>query len=260
MGKFEDLTGRKFGRLTVIERMPTVNRRTRWKCICDCGTEKVVGAEQLKSGTTRSCGCYHSDRTREAHYKHGMSNHHLFRIWADMWKRCTNKNNKAYKHYGGRGITVCDEWLEFQPFYDWAISHGWSEGLTIDRINPDMDYSPDNCRWATWKVQQNNKRNNRYLTFNGRTQTLTQWAEELGMSEDALSTRINQHGWSVEKSLTTPVRQAERMITFNGKTQSVTQWAEELGMNKTTLTGRIYDYGWTIERAFTTPVQRHTRH
>ena len=154
-----DLAGKQFGRLKVIERAETVNKRTKWLCECDCGNEIIAEAYNLKSGHTQSCGCLQSEAASCANKTHGMTRTRLYRIWNCMHNRCYRKSYHAFKHYGGRGIVVCDEWLhDFQAFYDWAIANGYKDDLSIDRIDPNKNYSPDNCRWATMAEQNKNKR------------------------------------------------------------------------------------------------------
>lgn len=135
---------------------------------------------------------------------HGLRYTRIYRIWCNMKRRCYNKNDKSYKAYGGRGITVCDEWkFDFLSFYNWAIESGYNDKLTIDRINVNGNYEPCNCRWLDSKSQCNNKSNNHFITFNGETHTMKQWAEKMGISYQTLAQRINKYKWSIERAITT---------------------------------------------------------
>lgn len=155
------LTGRRFGRLTVMSRSQSNMNHSKWDCLCDCGNKTTVYGSFLISGRTRSCGCLHKDAARAALGIHLESHTRLHNIWTCMKERCFNHRSTNYKYYGGRGITVCDEWKDdYVAFRDWALSHGYAPDLSIDRINVDGIYKPSNCRWATNKEQQNNKRNN----------------------------------------------------------------------------------------------------
>lgn len=205
MPKLRDLTGQQFGRLTVIERAANKGKQVMWKCRCECGQEIVTRGDNLTSGATKSCGCYNRSQSSKAHTKHGEHNTRLNRIWRKMKNRCTNPSNTSYKNYGGRGITVCQEWADsFETFRDWAMANGYRDALTIDREDVNGPYSPENCRWITNQKQQNNRRDNHYITFNGETRTITEWARLYNLSENALVHRI-QRGWDVEKAFTTPL-------------------------------------------------------
>lgn len=209
MVKMIDLTGKRFGRLTVIEQSSSTERGlARWLCKCDCGNYCVSAGVDLRRGHVKSCGCLQKEQAKAVKTKHGLRYTKLNGIWKSMKKRCHNENELSYSNYGGRGITVCDEWKEdFQAFYDWAMANGYRNGLSIDRIDVNGNYCPENCRWATRKEQNNNTRSNHLLTYNGETHTMSEWAEITGMGYGTLQSRINRYGWPIEKALTEPVRQ-----------------------------------------------------
>ena len=211
MGKFEDLTGRRFGRLYVLKRegthvSPGGSKKALWLCVCDCGNLTTTRTRELKGGHTQSCGCLQRERTSMASKKHGMRHERLYHSWIDMKQRCQNPNNSRYDDWGGRGIEVCPEWRDsFEAFRDWALANGYRDDLTIERKDVNGHYCPENCCWITKEQQQRNKRNNRIITYNGKTQTLQQWADELGMHETTLLYRLKKE-WTLEKALTQPVR------------------------------------------------------
>lgn len=159
MYNFKDLTGKKFHRLTVEERMKNNKHgQAMWKCLCECGNYTIVNTNELNSGGTKSCGCYFRERAKEANTKHNLSKTKLYRRWALMISRCTNPNSSRYRFYGAKGITVCDEWRkDFKSFNDWSIANGYKEELTLDRIDPTGNYEPNNCRWTNYQVQHINK-------------------------------------------------------------------------------------------------------
>lgn len=170
-----------------------------------------------------------------------------------MKERCNNPNCKDYKYYGEKGVKVCEEWQDnFQAFYDWAMVNGYNDTLTIDRINVNGDYTPDNCRWVTMKVQCNNKSCNIQITYNGKTQNLKQWSDELGISYRTLYQRISVRHWDTDKALGTKENASIKQITYNGKTQTMKEWANEVGINYRTLAARLNQYHWSIEKALTT--------
>ncbi len=206
MGRFHDLKGQRFGRLTVIERAPDKTTGSKpkvmWRCHCDCGEETIVWASSLVRGTTVSCGC----KTR----KHGFSHkERLYETWKNMRRRCSDPKNKRYAQYGGRGITICPEWDDYAVFREWAMSHGYADDLTIDRIDVDGNYCPENCRWATTNEQMNNMTKNRMITYRGETMSMSRWAERLGISYGTMNHRI-QRGWSMERIESTPERRIGR--------------------------------------------------
>lgn len=202
MPTFKDLTGQRFGRLTVIERAPsrTTGSKpvTMWRCRCDCGKITTVSSGSLERKTTVSCGC----KKR----KHGFSHkERLYETWKNMRRRCSDPTNKRWEQYGGKGIKVCAEWSDYAAFRAWAMANGYADNLTIDRIDVNGDYCPENCRWATAKEQMNNMTKNRHLTYDGKTMTMAQWANALGVTYSTVLHRV-QRGWSVERIVSQPAR------------------------------------------------------
>ena len=179
-----------------------------WECKCDCGNLTPVSRNNLTSGHTLSCGCLQQRMRRHGEYHkiHGQTGTRLHRIWKDMKTRCTNPNAINYDNYGGRGISVCEEWRkDSYAFREWAVANGYCDDLTLDRIDVNGNYCPENCRWVTRKEQNNNRRDNRKLTFNGRTQSIPEWAEELGLSYGGLYDRLRR-GLPIEMVLAPRMR------------------------------------------------------
>jgi hypothetical protein len=205
-----DLTGKRFGKLTVVSFAYMRGTRSYWNCICDCGNEKIAGIDHLKNGDIVSCGCVQKSTLPPSHKKHGMSNTRLYTIWALMKYRCYNPSRREYHNYGGRGIKVCDEWMEFDSFMRWAFNNGYSENLTLDRIDNDGNYCPENCRWVDRKAQQNNRRSNRLITFKGITKNITQWASDNNLPYYVLKKRLDVLGWSFERAISEPAKKMKK--------------------------------------------------
>lgn len=201
MSRLVDLKGKKFGRLTVIERVNDRNKRgTFWKCVCECGNETTVNAGHLKDGHTQSCGCIQKEHMTNTYKTHGKTNTKLYKVWRGIIDRTEYPSQRSYQHYGGRGIKMCEEWKNFANFYDWSVTHGYEKGLSIDRIDANGNYEPSNCRWATYIEQENNRRNNRRLTYNGETHTLSEWSRITGIKYTTLRARMQRH-WEAGKAL-----------------------------------------------------------
>lgn len=206
-GRFKDLTGIQFGRLIAIKTIGLDNNKGYiWECKCECGTICQVRSHDLVRGATKSCGCLHRETIVGNKFAtiHGQYGTDLFNTWRHIKERCLLTYNKNYNHYGGRGITICNEWKEnYFVFKDWSINNGYSKGLSIDRINNDGNYEPNNCRWTTMKVQGNNRSTNIFVTYQDKTQTLSQWSEEKGINKGTLYGRFRK-GWKDEKLFSEP--------------------------------------------------------
>jgi len=205
MSKYRDLTGQKFGRLTVIAKSKTENGRSAWLCNCDCGRQSKVQSFDLINGKTKSCGCLQGKRSHGLSRGDNGKHMPLYKVWVQMRQRCLNANNVNFKNYGGRGIKIYKEWESYKNFYDWAITSGYEKGLTIERINNDGNYDPANCTWIPQSKQPDNLRSNRYITFNGANWTLRKWGRITGINARTIGCRIDR-GWSTERALTQPVR------------------------------------------------------
>ena len=197
-----NLYGKRFGRWTVLrESGRNKHNHLLWLCKCDCGQESVVLGDSLRKGSSKSCGCLTAEQTAKRNLKHGDSKERLYRIWSGMRVRTTNTRRKEYPNYGGRGIKVCDEWQDYQTFKEWALSNGYSNDLSIDRIDVNGDYEPANCRWATDLEQMNNQTSNHLITYGGKTMNISQWAEETGIPRSTISARLFRDGKSIKKAL-----------------------------------------------------------
>lgn len=208
----KDISGQRFGMLVAVNYEYTDNSRNRhWKCICDCGKITYPSAGSLLQGNTTSCGCKRIEnanaannarRTYAGEYINGHTR--LYNIWHGMCQRCHDPNSTGYANYGAKGIIVCKEWRE-NPliFQKWALENGYTDDLSIDRIDFNGNYEPSNCRWVTREVQDNNKRTNVFLDYNGKHMTIAQWARELNISYSVIQHRIKA-GWTVEDALTKP--------------------------------------------------------
>lgn len=206
-----DLTGQRFGRLVALRQVQSRARHAMWLCRCDCGKEIVTRGTGLRYGSSKSCGCARRERLHEAITTHGLSGGRaattrLYRIWRNMKQRCYNPKAAKFDLYGGRGVGVCQAWQGFEAFHAWAIAAGYRDDLTLDRIDPDGNYEPSNCRWATYREQALHTSQTHFLTFRGETLPLSTWANRIGIEPSTLSSRINDYGWPIEKALTTPLQ------------------------------------------------------
>lgn len=253
-----DLTGHTFGKWTVLGYYGRSNGSTWWLCRCGgCGIEKPVRAGGLMAGTSR--GCKSCGMTT-----HGKTETPECVTWHSIIGRCYRPKATGYARYGGRGITVCKRWRTSVANFIADMGPRPSSRHSIERIDNNGNYEPDNCLWATPEQQARNKRNNRMLTFQGRTMCLTAWAEAIGIAATTLQGRL-QRGWSVKRALTTHgrvsrketarSRSTNRTLEFNGTTLCLAEWAEITGINYQALYKRLTKYGWSIEKALTTPME-----
>lgn len=189
-----DLISRQFGRLTVIEYSgvhitPCGTRRKMWKCRCECGKETVVAGNNLKNGSTKSCGCWKYSKIKEHNTKHGGVHDRLYGIWKNMKRRCISPKDKRYPDYGGKGISVCDDWNVYENFRKWAYENGYDEkaeygNCTIDRIDNNGNYEPSNCRWTDRITQANNTSRNHYVELNGQRMTIAEFSRAMNISKN----------------------------------------------------------------------------
>lgn len=220
--KFTDISGQKFGRLVALyPTTPTKNGNMKWLCRCECGNEIIVDNQSLKKGATKSCGCLAKEICILTHTKHKMYKTKLNSVWNSMKQRCSNPNHIQYHNYGGRGIKVCPEWNDkingFMNFYNWAMQNGYNKNAkfqqcTLDRINNNGNYEPNNCRWVTIEEQCNNRRTNHYITYNQETHTIAEWSKILNINRYTLYDRINKSNMSIEKALTKKVNHKNKEI------------------------------------------------
>ena len=237
--------GTRYGRLTVTGKYEIRESGKRkmayFECKCDCGKTTWVRGNQLRYGSTKSCGCYGKEQRMKAVEKHNMSNGRLYRIWNNMRTRCNKPYSDHYSHYGARGISVCEEWDNkndgFKNFYDWSVRNGYSENLSIDRINNDGNYEPSNCRWVTSHEQNRNKRTNHYIEVNGEKIVITDVALEHGISCGSIVNRLNK-GCSIEEALTKE-KPKKRLIYYKGEFLTPRQFSNITGINYNTISSRI---------------------
>ena len=249
-----NMIGQRFGDLEVLRRSDKKAEYPYWVCRCHaCGREDYEAAgHNLRRGNTRSCGCRTSEllsaSLKGKNLTHGLTQGGRippeYSVWRDMKRRCLDPANEGYKNYGGRGISVCRRWMDFGRFYE-DMGLRPSPKHTLEREDTNGNYTPENCRWATWIEQANNKRNNYLITYKKRTQTLAQWARETGLEACTILQRLEVRFWSEEKALTTPVKKTAPLI-FNGRMQTLKEWSRETGIPYGTLYERA-GKGWSAK-------------
>lgn len=241
MANAKDLKGMRFGRLVCIRR--SENRfkgdRVRWLCMCDCGKYVNVISDNLLRGSSTSCGCLRSSKITT----HGKSKSKIYKVWCGMLQRCNNKKNSYYKNYGGRGIVVCDSWSDFSVFYDWAIKNGYKYGLTIERVDNNKGYCPDNCVFITKSEQSKNRRANYSVNIDGSVMCLYDACKHIDVDYSLVQNRIKNLGWDVDKALYTksksPTRCHATVLEYNGMSLNIREWSDYLKIPYKSLYGKL---------------------
>lgn len=240
---FIDMTGWKMwehgvpeSRLIVSEYAGTINGKSMWRCICSCEdkNEIVAAGSNIRNGNTLSCGCVHREKTKKANCTHQESKTRLYKIWSNIKSRCFTETTTEYENYGGRGITVCDEWKDsYEAFRDWAINNGYNDSLTIERINVNGNYCPENCKWATNIEQANNTRTNHFITYKDETHTLTEWSRILEIPRARLQYRINK--MTVEEAFTKPFNNNTSGVIGVSWDNTYNKWMAIINIDKKTI-------------------------
>lgn len=210
MSKLIDLTGKRYGDLVVIRRSQNTEKGlATWECLCDCGKTTIVRGSSLRNGTVNSCGCRRAKR--KPTLRHGMSHTKLYWVWGNIKKRCYNTSDRAYKNYGGRGIFMCDAWKNsFESFAKWAINNGYSDSLTIERVDVNGNYCPENCTWIPMNEQQNNRTTCLPFTHNGETKNLAEWCSYYNLPYVTVHNRIYKLKWDFERAISEPIHFEKR--------------------------------------------------
>lgn len=255
-----NLVGQRFGRLVVTEyvginRSKSGHTYSQFKCLCDCGNETIKRGTDIKSGSVNSCGCLRREISRNKATYHGFTHTKLYNVWKSMRGRCNCPSDQAYKNYGGRGITYDPSWEDYKTFHEWAYRTGYVQdsGLTLERIDVNKGYSPDNCCWVDMKRQSNNKRNNLYFTIDGVTHTLAEWCEIHKVPYARTEARVQTLGWNIEDALTRESVRREYTLTLNGETKTAREWSKITGISTQTIRNRKKS-GWNDTDALTTPL------
>lgn len=245
---FVDMSGLRFNRLTVDKYVGG----GKWLCFCECGNKTIASGKNIREGITKSCGCIRTEERKSRKIANPVKDNPHYCRWRSMRARCENKNDPHYKNYGGRGITVCEEWKSFRNFLEWVEASGYEDGLTIDRIDNDKGYCPENCRWVTRTEQQRNKRNNVLIEYKGEKKCLSEWARQLGVCGGSLSkAALGLSAETIEERMDryeNGMKRKKLMITIGGETKPINEWEEISGTPRKIIVHRL-ERGWTPERA-----------
>jgi len=242
--------GDRYGRWSVISEFGISSRKNKRKflCRCDCGNERVVLLHELRRGNSTSCGCLQKEVAKKQMTTHGKTKTRTYNVWISMRKRCLNPNHKSYNDYGGRGITICNKWLDnFENFLD---DMGESpNGKSLDRIDNNKGYYKDNCRWSSWKEQANNRRNSKIINFNGKSMCCSDWEKELNFGSGLIGKRL-KNGWGMNKILTTPAKPIRVKFEYMGQIKTLSEWSKFLGISSHTLYDRLHVQKLSINESF----------
>jgi len=251
-----DITGKQFGRLTVLSFDHIGRGGAYWLCRCECGEKPIVLSARLANGTTSSCGCLARDRWKASRTTHGLSKHPLYTTWVGMHRRCYDEADDSYPRYGGRGIRVCDGWHGSGGLRSFISDMGPkpSRRHSIDRIDVNGQYEPGNCRWATAAVQGANKENTLRVDHEGSRVALSTVAHQHGLGVASLNWRV-QNGWALEEALAVPMAPPRVLVEFRGEAKEAKEWESVAGVPAKLIVHRIRVYGWGPERAVTEPVR-----
>ena len=239
----DNLINKKYGKLTILQEADKdIYGHKMVLCRCDCGKEIITIYSAVLNGRAKSCGCLR----KETKYGGNRQKHpRIYKIWHSMRDRCERQKNTAFQHYGGRGISVCDEWSRkpdgFENFCNWAINNGYSDDLTIDRIDVNKGYFPDNCRWVSYRTQANNKTNTIRVEYNGVVKPLSEWVETLNMEYSLVVSRLKA-GWSVKEAFEKePDREKHKIhyLSLNGETHSISEWSRITGLSRSCINYRL---------------------
>lgn len=237
-----NMIGNQYGRLKVIKQVESSKRGLMFECLCECGNTKVCAGKDLRRLNYKSCGCLH----------HRMSTSRIYEVWCNMKRRCNDSKNNSYKRYGGRGITYDPRWEDFLNFYE-DMKEGYSDALTLDRIDAEGNYSKDNCRWADRLTQANNTSSNRLITYKGETLNVAQMARKHNFNAALVINRLHRTNMTVEEAIENPVER--ETIVYKGVEKTVVEYAKEYGMTYHQLKKRLMR-DWSIEKALTQPLRK----
>ncbi len=260
----EDIIGKSFGRLTITKWLGVINKNTTVEAVCECGIVKTYQYSALLKAKcpTKSCGCLGKEQLPFVNIKHNLSGHPLYSVWEGMIRRCYDTTDDWYKHYGERGVTVCDEWRnDVRSFYNWAINNGWKKGLKLDKdkLSPNKSgycYCPEYCCFITHRENMWFRNDSRMLKYKNEEKCLAEWCFILGLKESLVHYRIKK-GWSIEKAFELPTITVQ-LLEYNGEKRSLTDWCKKLNLKEPTIYKRI-SKGMSINDAFSTPINNKCR-